>query len=191
MVGHMPRTIADLLAGTTIPALTQAKLLSIMHPEFFNDPRNERELHAALAGVDWEWPWHAEWAEQFAAIGALPRMWRKPGADQRLALLTHTAAMYFFDAGRRERAARVGTLGWVQFCPVRDEPAAVQAIIDAYIADYAAGSGPAPLPPIFPGDRTMVHCWPINWPSLERRRASGAVFYKLRPLVYDLGFLPR
>lgn len=186
----MARDLRSLLAGTDIPEDKQAELRALMQGDFWDDPRNSWAVHTTLAGVDWQWPWHSEWAARFDALGALPYMWRNDdrhagkarrelgGYDHRIKLLCHTASFLHYRDARRVQARALES-GWCRFLPPRDEPAAVERIIDDYIIAYAVGDGPVELPPLFPGDRTLVGFFPDDW--LPESLARHGPCFRLRP----------
>lgn len=163
----MTPVLARLLETTTIPPEIAQQIVTdaTSDPEFWDGGREIwRSFHSSLIGVAWDWPWHAEWAEKFAKIGAFPRAW-SPSADRyrykierelghydiRAWLLQHTAALLHY---AQLKYVRPMPLKWCKISPVGDEPPAIGALIETRTQAYLMGQPGSMLPPYFPGDRT-------------------------------------
>lgn len=129
----------------------------------------DKDLVAALATVDWRWPWLEEWEEKFDSAGLWPFMWPnfvpEDAEDddytagelaiyrrQAMApLITLTASALSYHFRNADMIFRVGQRGRLVFM---DDPAERWAAAQ-YPAEFTFTETMA-VPPFFPGDRTSM-----------------------------------
>lgn len=115
----------------------------------------------AFQGRAWAWPWLLEWKVRFAALDAVPRMWRvderishpnrgRLVVDRDVFLLSHAITHH------RRRFDRRPTPDFIRFAtPLGDEPPAITALEREHIRRYRTGEI-ATLPPWWPGQRLSI-----------------------------------
>lgn len=138
--------------------------------------RFDRDLTSTLRERQWTWPWFDEWDQRFADWGAWPTLWPELAPDDvddeeyseeeivrfrreaMAGLISHTALMVAYRDWHLSKAQPYHRWRLVSVDEVEKRVAEAMSAPEV--------TGPAQLPPFFPGDRTTLqNVGPFGGPS--------------------------